>query len=62
MKPILDELIIGDYAERIAGRKVKSVTVARNDGFEIRFAGGSVFFRSTEMNLGSEPNQIVALG
>jgi hypothetical protein len=36
---------------RSVGRRAKSVTVARNDGFEIRFAGGSVFFRSPEINL-----------
>src|SRR5262245_5217712 len=51
MEPIQDELIIGDYAERMAGRKAKSVTVARNKGFEIGFADGSVFFRSPDVNL-----------
>jgi len=51
MEPIQDELIVGDYAECIAGRKAKSVTVARKDGFEIGFASGSVFFRSPEVNL-----------
>lgn len=51
MKPILDELIIGDGAERVVGRRAKSVTVARDDGFEIRFAGGSIFFRCPAVNL-----------
>jgi hypothetical protein len=52
VKPISDELIIGDDADGIVGRKAKSVTVARNDnGFEIRFAGSSIFFRCPEVNL-----------
>jgi hypothetical protein len=51
MKPILDELIIGDGAERVVGRRAKSVTVARDNGFEIRFAGGSIFFRCPAVNL-----------
>src|SRR5512147_1113917 len=52
MKPISDELMIGDDARSIVGRRAKSVTVARNDnGFEIRFAGGSIFFRCPAVNL-----------
>jgi hypothetical protein len=50
MKPISDELIIGDDADRLAGRKAKSVTVVRNGGFEIGFSGGSIFFRCGAVN------------
>jgi hypothetical protein len=51
MEPISDELIIGDCADSVAGRQVKSITVAPDNGFEIGFADGSVFFRSPEVNL-----------
>jgi hypothetical protein len=51
MEASTDGLILGDYAESIEGRQAKTVTVERNNGFEIRYAGGSVFFRSPEVNL-----------
>ena len=51
MEASTDGLILGDYAESIEGRQAKTVTVERNNRFEIRYAGGSVFFRSPEVNL-----------